>query len=351
MRVLFVSDTHLGLDLPARPRVTRRRRGGDFFKNFELALAPALRGEVDVVLHGGDLMHRPRVPAWLAEAALAPLKRVASLGVPVLLVPGNHERAKLPYPMLALHEHVHVFDRPRTVILEARGLRVAFSGFPYARSVRARFNDLLTSTGHAERPADVRVLCIHHCVEGATCGPGDFTFRGGDDVIRRADLPCDFAVVLSGHIHRHQVLRDGSAPPVVYPGSVERTSFAEAPETKRFVTLDLGSAGLKGIDFRPLPARPMVTRTLALVGLVGDQVRDHLASLIDSTPADAVVQLRSEEAPPAAAAEWLTAAALRRLAGQRNVSIVMPRPLAPVPRMEASASPQPDQLSLFPRAS
>ena len=42
-----MSDTHLGLDLPARPRVVRRRRGDDFFRNFELALAPAIAGEVD----------------------------------------------------------------------------------------------------------------------------------------------------------------------------------------------------------------------------------------------------------------------------------------------------------------
>jgi len=41
LRVLFVSDTHIGLDWPARPRVVRRRRGDDFFQNFERALEPA----------------------------------------------------------------------------------------------------------------------------------------------------------------------------------------------------------------------------------------------------------------------------------------------------------------------
>ena len=322
MKVLFVSDTHLGLDLPARPRVTRRRRGGDFFRNFELALEPALRGEVDVVLHGGDLLHRSKVPAWLAEAALAPLKRVASIGVPVLLVPGNHERAKLPYPLLALHEHLHVFDRPRTVVLEAGGLRVAFAGFPYARKVRARFGELLSATGHHEAAADVRVLCFHHCVEGSTCGPGDFTFRSGDDVIRRAELPRDFSIVLSGHIHRHQVMP--GVPSVVYPGSVERTSFAEAPETKGYVVLELSRAGV-GIEFRALPARPMVTRLLTHGGLSGSQVRQRLAALIDSTPADAVVQVRLEGPPSAEVLPELSAAAVRRVSGRRNVSVLLPR--------------------------
>ena len=42
IRILFLADTHLGLDLPFRPRIQRRRRGPEFFTNFERALRPAL---------------------------------------------------------------------------------------------------------------------------------------------------------------------------------------------------------------------------------------------------------------------------------------------------------------------
>ena len=89
--------------------------------------------------------------------------------------------------------------------------------------------------------SDVKLLCLHHCVEGATCGPGDFTFRDGSDVIPRAALPADVAAVLCGHIHRHQVLRAPGLPPVIYSGSTERTSFAEAGETKGVVLLWLST--------------------------------------------------------------------------------------------------------------
>ena len=323
MRVLFVSDTHLGIDLPARPRVERRRRGEDFFRSFERALAPALAGEVDAVLHGGDLHYRSEVPAWLADAALAPLRRVADLGIPVLLVPGNHERSRLPYPLLALHENIHVFHGPRTVHLEARGLRVAFAGFPYAHDVRAGFRALLEAARPHERGADLRVLCVHQCVEGATCGPGDFTFRDGEDVIRRADLPADAALVLSGHIHRHQVLRGPPGPPVVYAGSVERTSFAEAGEEKGFVVVDLARGDL-AIEFRRLPARPMVIRRLSLADLGLAAARVALERAIRSTPAEAVVQLRLDARVPASLEPLLAASSLRAFGGERDVSVAWP---------------------------
>jgi len=46
IRVLLLADTHLGFDLPSRPRVDRRRRGPDFFANTRRALGPALAGEL-----------------------------------------------------------------------------------------------------------------------------------------------------------------------------------------------------------------------------------------------------------------------------------------------------------------
>ncbi len=317
MRVLFLSDTHLGFDMPSRPRVTRRRRGDDFFQNFERALDAVSTCAADVVVHGGDLLYRSRVPAWLAEAALAPLRRVASSGVPVLLVPGNHERGRLPYPLLAMDECLHVFDRPRTVAIEARGVRAAFIGFPYTPDIRHRFPSVLAAATREMPGADVRVLCMHQCITGATCGPGDFTFRSGPDVIRPADLPRDVAVTLTGHIHRHQVLRQAGRPPVIYAGSIERTSFAEAPETKGYVVLELTRSGLGGFEFRPLPARPMVTRTIALGDADAVEAHARVAAAIDSTPGDAVVQLRVTGTVPA----MLTARALREMAGARNVTL------------------------------
>lgn len=93
LKVLLLADTHLGFDEPRRPRVQRRCRGPDFWANYERALAPARRGDVDLVVHGGDLLFRSKVRAPLVDRALEPLRQIADGGVPVVHTLGNHERS------------------------------------------------------------------------------------------------------------------------------------------------------------------------------------------------------------------------------------------------------------------
>lgn len=290
--------------------------------NYRTALEPALRGEVDVVIHGGDVFDRPRVPASLGYQAFEPLAAVAERGVPVFIVPGNHERSRLPHARFAMHAGIRVFDRPRTFGLEIGGVRIAFAGFPFERKVRTRFPELLAQTGWQTDPAALRLLCVHQCVEGATVGPSDFTFTTAADVIRLSDIPRGIAATLSGHIHRQQVLtRDlrGRAlhAPVMYPGSIERTAQAEMHERKGYmiVHIDRGqqSAGV-GWEFCELPARPMIVKELRVQGLNAEQIGHAVRASIDAAPADAVLTIRVVGEVVEAALPLLTAAQLRRIA-------------------------------------
>ena len=248
LRLLLLGDTHLGL--PA----------AGHFANYQRALEPALRGDVDLVVHGGDVFYRSRIKPGLVLRAFEPLKRIADSGVPVIVVPGNHERSAIPFPLLAAHPGVFIFDRPRTFSLTVRGMRIAIAGFPNDRDqIRERFDGFVEQTGSRSSDADVRLLCMHQTVEGATVGPVGFMFRWAPDVIPRRAIPSSFAAVLSGHIHRHQVLRTAMATPVFYAGSTERTSGAERDEAKGFLTMeiapDAGSGGrVSAWTFHPLSA-------------------------------------------------------------------------------------------------
>jgi len=271
IRVLLIADTHLGFDLPERPRTDRHRRGEDFFDAYELALRPAIRGEVDLVVHGGDVFFRSRVKPGLVMRAFQPLKRIADSGVPVLVVPGNHERSAIPYPLLAAHPGIHLFDHPRTIALKIRGVDVAVAGFPCERDdVRNRFGALVARTAWKAVPSTLRLLCFHQTVEGASVGPVDYVFRANAAVIPGRAIPHGFAAVLAGHIHRHQVLTSDLsgcpiAAPVIYPGSTQRTSAAECGEAKGYVTLDCepsedGRGFMREWAFHPLPDVPFTPR-------------------------------------------------------------------------------------------
>lgn len=175
IQILFLSDTHLGFDFPFQPRIKRRRRGDDFFANYHRALEPALNGEIDCVIHGGDLLYRSKVPARLVTLAAAPLKDVADAGVPVFLVPGNHERSIIPHFERMHHPNIFVFDRPRTYDLNAGGMHLALVGFPFYRgNVRSSFENLLAATQWKRQKADASVLCIHQSVDGARVGPHEY---------------------------------------------------------------------------------------------------------------------------------------------------------------------------------
>ena len=297
IRILLLADTHIGFDLPLRPRVERRRRGHDFLANYAAALDPALAGEIDIVVHAGDVFDRPTIHSTVAYQALEPLRRVATRGVPVFVVPGNHERARLPHARFASHPNVHVFDTARTFVVEVRGTRIALAGFPYERSnVRSRFPDLLRQTEWEKEPATHRMLCIHQCVEGATVGPSDFTFTSGEDVVRLHDVPSEFRAVLAGHIHRHQVLATDLrgrrlAAPVIYPGAIERTSIAEIDEPKGFMVVHVGESGARW-EFRRLPARPMVRKEVCVDGMSARMLDSAIRAIIADAPSDAVLCLR-----------------------------------------------------------
>lgn len=303
-QLLFLADTHLGFDQPVRPRVKRRRRGPDFLANFRRVLASAVEQRVDLVLHGGDLFFRSRVSEAIVDLVYAELLTFAGHGIPFVIVPGNHERSRLPMSLFLQHPNIHVFDAPKTLWFDLGGARVALAGFPCVRkNIRAGFRRLVTATGWNERPADIRLLCLHQTVEGATVGPNGYTFRGGHGIIRQRDLPASFHAVLAGHIHRHQVLqvkRDGDRPlPVIYPGSIERTSFAEADETKGYCRLVFSpSSGrdwtLNRDEFVPLPTRPMVTVDLP-AQLKPAGVAGFLANVTLEAPPDAILRFTCSE--------------------------------------------------------
>ncbi|MBC8385882.1 MAG: DNA repair exonuclease [Candidatus Cloacimonetes bacterium] len=263
MKILFCSDTHLGFDFPVRPRIVRRRRGEDFFRNFQTILDHAIEYGVDAVIHGGDLFFRSKVPLLIVNKAYEMLFEFAEQGIPIFIVPGNHERSRLPVSILTRHPLINIFEKPKTFRLEIDGISLGISGFPYTRNIREFFLRIVDRTGWNSHYSDIKLLCFHQAVEGVKIK--NYTFRYGGEVIKSEDLSDQFHCLLSGHIHRKQVMKFNKGEkeiPVIYSGSTEKTSFQEMDEDKGFYTLEFRQFcdgwKLSGTEFHKLETRPMV---------------------------------------------------------------------------------------------
>lgn len=317
--ILFFADTHLGFDFPMRPRVEKNRRGMDFFNNYERILETARGERVDMVVHGGDFFFRSKVPGKVVDMAYERLAEFARHDIPVFIVPGNHERSMLPRSLFLACPHIHIFHTPSTCLLKIKGANMAVAGFPSFRgNIRDAFSSLSAMLYGEACGSEVRLLLMHEVVEGARVGPSGYTFRYGEQVIRKRDLPAGFHCILSGHIHRQQVLRCGTGTdvlPVIYPGSVERTSWAERDEKKGFYMLRFTRSGaawtLSDMEFRELPARPMVDVTIP-PGLPDEAaVHQMLRSRLSALDPSSIVRIKTDNPETAAT---LTAAALRSIA-------------------------------------
>ncbi len=293
LRILHLADSHIGAGLPRRPRVDRPRRGHDIVASYRTALAQARTHDVDLVIHAGDVFDTPRPTSAALAAAAAPLLELAAGGIPIVIVPGNHERSAIPCSLLMAHPHIHILAEPGTRCFRIRGQTLAVTGLPcIRRQADALFADALKATDWERVHADWRILTVHQTFDTARCGPANYRFRSGDNVVERSTVPRAFHYVAAGHIHRHQVLHpDSAGPPIVYAGSPDRISFAERDEPKGCVLIETNGAGLTH-RFLEHPVRPMQLTPIDVTGLRNGQVREAVIAALDALPSGAMAMLR-----------------------------------------------------------
>jgi DNA repair exonuclease SbcCD nuclease subunit len=323
IRFVFLADTHLGFDFPIRPRIDRRRRGEDFFNNFYRVLKYARDNNVDFVVHGGDLFFRSKVPRLIIDKAYQALFEFVESGIKFFIVPGNHERSILPTSLFISVPNLYIFDKPKGFLIEISGIPIFIAGFPFIRNnVKDRFVSLLKEIKLENNAAQIRLLCMHQTVEGASVGPKNYTFRKGNDVVRMGDIPGDYHAVLSGHIHRRQILVKHSNDrtsviPIIYPGSIERTSFAEKAEEKGFYQVEFYGNNqncwkIGGLNFIKVPTRPMVD--IYLDSNINKQnLGDSIRELIIYINSNAIILLRISDKIAAHVKHELSGEYMRKL--------------------------------------
>ncbi|MFA8342502.1 MAG: exonuclease SbcCD subunit D [Rhodothermaceae bacterium] len=312
VKIVFLADSHLGFDYPVKPRIERRRRGNDFFDNFRKVLDYAVDTKADLVLHGGDFFFRAKVPQKIVDLSYSILLDFAPNNIPFVVVPGNHERSKMPVSIFLNHPNLFIFDVPKTFEFNINGARLSISGFPCERKdVKGKFSNLIKECKPIAE-SDIKLLLVHQTFEGSKVI--NYTFKHGKDIIPFQEVPEFFDAILSGHIHRQQVLvKNFTAKrvPVIYPGSIERTSFQERTEDKGFYEIIYTQRPnklwkMKELNFIKLPTRPMVDIILD-DSVNHENLEDVIRTETAKFPEDAIVRLKvnNENLIPYLTAEFL----------------------------------------------
>lgn len=265
----------------------------DFFTNFDVVLSYAKQGQADLVIHGGDLFYRTLVPAPIVDRVYERINDFAQSGIPIVIVPGNHESSRLPVSLFMQHPNIHYYSKPQVFNFSLKGVDFDIAGFPCIRKeVESKFPEVVNEIQPHLRKESVKLLCMHQSIEGAKVGPSGYTFRKGNDVISIDALPADYNLILSGHIHRTQILWTKNETPILYPGSIEWTAFAEKGEDKGFYEIDFDDNMECTYRFVKLNTRPMVDVLLEKEVYSLATLKEDILYQIEDLPSDSIVRFK-----------------------------------------------------------
>jgi exonuclease SbcD len=272
-------------------------------KSLDEIIDTAIQEKIDLVLFAGDA-YKDRNPAPTFQREWGKrIMRLSRAGIPTLLLVGNHDlspalnraHALDAFETLAVPD-VHVLDQPVFLTpAELNDLPVQVIAIPWiTRSAFiARLEMSTIDPGQVIEQMEERltqvvqdwlteadpglpvILLAHATVQGARYG-GERTIMLGGDLVLPGSLVKDprLDYVALGHIHKPQDLNEGSHPPVIYPGSIERVDFGEAGEDKFFIVAQV-SKGSTEVDWRPLKnIRPFIDLHIRLTS--PDNINERL---------------------------------------------------------------------------
>ncbi|MDO0931349.1 exonuclease SbcCD subunit D [Streptomyces sp. DG2A-72] len=311
MRLLHTSDWHLG-------RAFHRVNMLDAQAEFIAHLVTTVRErEVDAVVVSGDVYDRAVPPLAAVELFDDALHRLADLGVPTVMISGNHDSARRLGVGAGLMEHAGIFlctdasSAGMPVILADEHGDVVFYGLPYLEPALVKGEFKVEKPGHeavlaaamdrvrsdlaTHAPGTRSVVLAHAFVTGgeASDSERDITVGGVASVPAGVFDGVDYVAL--GHLHGCQTITER----VRYSGSPLPYSFSEAAHRKTMWLVDLaadGSVTAERVDC-PVPRalariRGTLEELLADPGLARHEEAWVEATLIDPVrPADPMARL------------------------------------------------------------
>ncbi|MCZ0204864.1 exonuclease SbcCD subunit D [Streptomyces sp. UMAF16] len=300
MRILHTSDWHLGR---AFHRVNLLQAQAGFIGHLT---ATVRERAVDAVVVSGDVYDRAVPPLAAVELFDTALHRLADLGVPTVMISGNHDSARRLGVGAGLIDRagIHLRTEPSAagtpVILRDTHGDVAFYGLPYLEPALVKDEFGVDKAGHeavlgaamdrvradlAARPRGTRsVVLAHAFVTGGQASDSERDITVGGVAAVPAGIFEGADYVALGHLHGCQTITER----VRYSGSPLAYSFSEADHRKSMWLVDLdadGSVTAERVDC-PVP-RPLARIRGRLDDLLADpELARHEDAWVEATLTD-----------------------------------------------------------------
>ena len=305
MKFIHTSDWHIGRQFHSVSLLDDQRHVLD-------QIVAHIKNEaVDAVIIAGDIYDRSVPPAAAVSLLDDVLNTICSnLGVPVILIPGNHdgaERLRFGSNQLSqagLHIMGDLDQITQPVVLSKNGCEVSFYGIPYndPESVRNHFSVDVSSHDEAHQylveqidsvkaANNINVLISHCFIDGAEESESERPLSiGGADRVSVEPFK-SFDYVALGHLHNPQYKGEEH---IRYSGSILKYSFSEQRQQKGVTLVEMQADGLKSTKHLALkPLRDMrilegELEDLLKQGLTDPNKHDYL--LIRLTDQNAILE-------------------------------------------------------------
>ncbi|MEU5312813.1 exonuclease SbcCD subunit D [Streptomyces sp. NPDC021562] len=302
MRLLHTSDWHLGRSFH---RVAMLDAQAEFIGHL---VRTVTERAVDAVLVSGDVYDRAVPPLAAVELFDDALHRLADLGVPTVMISGNHDSARRLGVGAGLIDRagIHLRTEPSAggtpvVLADAFG-DIAFYGLPYLEPALVKDEFGVEKAGHeavlaaamdrvradlaARAPGTRSVVLAHAFVTGGEVSDSERDITVGGVAAVPAGVFDGVDYVALGHLHGCQTITER----VRYSGSPLAYSFSETDHRKSMWLVDLAGDGTVTAERLDCPVpRPLARLRGTLDDLLADPaLTRHEDAWIEATLTDPV---------------------------------------------------------------
>jgi exonuclease SbcD len=252
IRIAHLADSHLGYSALTRlcPDSGRNQRTVDVEHAFETAIDQIIAaGDIDLVLHAGDVFHHSRPPMPSLIFFLKQLRKLDAAGIPMVVIGGNHDTPRLRnagsvFDVCALVSNTAYFacgydwTRFRFTL---HGQPVVVTAIPHGAYTNDTPPDAIPTDDGA-----LNILVTHGVYNIEL-----LTKRGGADEIAESLVDPRYAYIALGHWHIHEQKAENAW----YSGSSERIGLSDLAAKPGYARVTLNGSGRAEVEHVPLPAR------------------------------------------------------------------------------------------------